>query len=116
MVVEDDVLVRSAIADYLRDAGFAVIEAANSTEATTVIASQAEVHVVFSDIQMPGGVDGIMLADWIDAHCPGVPVLLTSGTHSANTITRIAGRPFLSKPYVFDEVEKRLRELLRSHG
>ena len=109
LVVEDEILVRSVIAAYLRDVGFVVVEAGNGAEAKQLLAAHSEIEIVFSDIQMPGG-DGLALADWIGEHCKGVPVLLTSGESDAR---RKAGpRPFIPKPYVFLQVEKRLRELL----
>ena len=109
LVVEDEVLLRSTVADYLRDAGFTVVEAANAAEAMALIGSQIPVDIVFTDIQMGDGIDGLSLADWITTHCAGLPVLLTSGTFVArNTIER----PFISKPYIYSLLERRLRELL----
>ena len=112
LVVEDEVLLRSMVAEFLRDAGFVVIEAANAIEAGAVIAARTKVHIVFSDIQMPGDFDGIKLADWISARCPDVHVLLTSGALSPHTESGIAGRQFVSKPYALHELERRLRGLL----
>jgi len=110
LVVEDEVLVRSVVAEYLRDAGFAVVEAANAAEAMALIASQIPVDIVFTDIHMGDGPDGVSLAEWIDAHCAGLPVLLTSGAFVPHGM--IGVRPFLPKPYVYLQLERRLRELL----
>ena len=77
LVVEGDVLVRMPIAQYLRDCGYKVIEASNADEAIQVLLHQeTPVDVVFSDIDMPGAVDGFELAKWIHEHRPGLDVLL----------------------------------------
>lgn len=110
LVVEDEVMLRTVIADYLRDAGFSVVEAANAAEAKALLAAQIPVDIVFSDIQMGNGPDGLALADWIDAHCAGLPVLLTSGAFIP--IGKGRERPFISKPYIYIQLERRLREML----
>jgi CheY-like chemotaxis protein len=109
LVVEDEILVRSVIAAYLRDVGFIVVEAGTGSEARQLLAVHNEIEIVFSDIRMPDG-DGLALADWIGLHCEGVQVLLTSGEPDARL--KVGPRPFIPKPYVFLQVEKRLRELL----
>ena len=110
LVVEDDVLVRNIVADYLRDVGFRVIEAVNASEATVLLAAHNDIDIVFSDISMPGEMDGFGLATWIDQHGGGVPVLLTSGAHAGRC--NAEGRQFILKPYDYAEMERRLRHLL----
>jgi len=83
LVVEDDILVRLTIADHLRGAGYIVFEAPNAAEAAAVFASGERVDVVFTDVQMPGAMDGLMLARWVQEHYPGTPVLITSGKGGA---------------------------------
>src|SRR5262249_60223603 len=65
LFVEDEVLIRMAVADYLRDCGYRVIEAGNADEAIKVLCSNESVDVVCSDVQMPGSMDGFGLAQWI---------------------------------------------------
>src|SRR5437588_579438 len=84
LIVEDDILVRLTIADYIRGAGYAVFEAANAAEAVAVFASGERVDVVFTDVQMPGVMDGLMLARWVQEHHPSVQVLVTSGKGDAD--------------------------------
>lgn len=110
LVVEDEVMLRTVIAEYLRGAGFTVVEAANAAEAMALMASQISVDIVFSDIQMGDGIDGFALADWIDVNCAGLPVLLTSGTSMSDG--GVGDCPFIAKPYIYLQLEKRLRELL----
>ena len=77
LLVEDEVLVRMPIAQYLRDCGYRVIEAVNADEAMTVLLhKETVVDIVFSDIEMPGTIDGFGLSKWIREHRPGLDVLL----------------------------------------
>ena len=75
LVVEDDVLIRMPIAQYLRDCGYKVIEAVNADEAMTVLLHRDKIiDIVFSDIEMPGSVDGFGLSKWIRENRPGMDV------------------------------------------
>ena len=76
--MEDEVLVGMPIAQYLRDCGYKVVEAINADEAIAVpMHPETVVDIVFSDLEMPGSVDGFGLAKWIREHRPGPAVLLT---------------------------------------
>jgi DNA-binding NtrC family response regulator len=111
LVVEDEILVRSPVAEFLRMAGYKVIEAANATEAVAVFVSGAVIDLVFSDVDMPGAVDGIGLTHWISRHYPGIHVMLTSGIAHAARTKGIAAA-FLPKPYRLATVALRIRSLL----
>jgi len=102
LVAESDVLVRLAIAAYLRDCGYRVIEAASSEEARAVLASEeADVAVVLSAVDLAGAMDGFALAQWVRKERSGVAVIL------AGTVEREARQarelceegPHLRKPY-----------------
>lgn len=108
LVVEDDVLERGPLAEYLRDANFKVIEAATAHEAVEVLSSDTTVDIVFSDIRMPGGMDGLALARWIAERMPSLPVLLTSGDRNI----QVRGPHYINKPYIYRDVERRLRQLM----
>jgi len=114
LTVEDDVLIRMAIAEYLRDCGYTVIEAASGEEAKAVFEAKVKVDVVFSDVQMPGPTDGFALAQWVRAHHPGVGVILTSGVaRAADAAEDLCGEgPLMPKPYELTDVEGRIRRLL----
>src|SRR5262245_51283940 len=85
LVVEDEILIRMAIADHLREAGLRVYEATTATEAIDLLAHCGdEIDAVFSDIMMPGDTDGVGLAAWMDENCPAVPLILTSGVSDMN--------------------------------
>jgi CheY-like chemotaxis protein len=111
LVVEDEILIRSAVAEFLRGAGYRVIEAANAAEAVAVFASRTQVDLVFSDINMPGPMDGIGLMRWIADHHPGIHVILTSAISHARRAGE-SGAGFLMKPYRLAEAARRIASLL----
>lgn len=114
LVVEDDVLVRMPIAQYLRDCGYKVIEAVNAEEAMAVLLHQETVvHLVFSDIEMPGAIDGFGLAKWIREHRPGLGVLLTGTVPRAvEHAKELCEEGPVPKPYEAYTVHDHIRRLL----
>jgi DNA-binding NtrC family response regulator len=112
LVVEDDVLIRFLIGDHLRDVGFNVLEASNVRDAMTLIASQVRIDLVFSDINMPGDMDGCALANWLRVFSPKIPVILTSGAKPPRLIIEPTSRGFIIKPYAVEEAERHIREVL----
>jgi CheY-like chemotaxis protein len=114
LIVEDDIVIRSSLAEYLRAAGYMVVESANAAEAIALFGAGVPIDLVFSDISMPGAMDGLGLARWIRQHQPGVRLMLTSGgnTASARKIAEI----FVPKPYHVAEVAARIGQLLGAAG
>jgi DNA-binding NtrC family response regulator len=114
LVVEDDILVRMPIAHYLRDCGYRVIEAANADEATTVLLHQeTPIDIVFSDIEMPGSIDGFGLAKWIRDHRPGLDVILAGTVSRAVEAAKdLCEEGPVPKPYESQAVYDRIRRLL----
>ncbi|HEY6440846.1 MAG TPA: response regulator [Acetobacteraceae bacterium] len=115
LVVDDEILLRSVVAEYLRDAGFRVVEAANGREAVTVLAAGEAVDVVFSDVRMPGDVSGYDLAEWVSINRPAVHVLLTSGYVGAVSRSRHVGDSapmLLPKPFDYERLLQQLRGLI----
>lgn len=114
LVVEDDVLVRMPIAQYLRDCGYRVIEAVSADEAMAVLLHQeVAIDIVFSDIEMPGSVDGFGLARWIRDHRPGLDVIL-AGTlpRTIDAAKELCEAGSLPKPYDAQTVHNHIRRLL----
>jgi DNA-binding NtrC family response regulator len=114
LIVDDDVLVRMPIAQYLRDCGYKVIEAANADEAMTVLMhKETVVDIVFSDIEMPGTVDGFGLAKWIREHRPGLDVLL-AGTvpRAVDQAKELCEQGSVPKPYEAQIVHNHIKRLL----
>ncbi len=114
LVVEDEVMVRMPIAEYLRDCGYNVVEASDASEAMATMQTDAAVNLVFTDVRMPGKMDGIGLAEWFRSNHPEVPVLLTSGYNGG----RVGGQGqgfaprFIEKPYSQTQVAQRIAALL----
>jgi two-component system, response regulator PdtaR len=117
LVVEDEPLLRNITAEYLRLSGYAVIEATDAAEAVAVFASGKPVHAVFSDVRLPGAMDGLTLARWVHRHHRDIPVMLTSGHgDAAHTAVLAEAEAFASKPYRQNEVARRIRLLLEEGG
>lgn len=113
LMVEDEALVRMHGADMLEDAGFAVIEAANADEAMAILVQQVGVHLLFSDIDMPGSMDGLDLARRVHERWPDIRLLLTSGHHRLNDSHVPAEGQFLRKPWVQHELVDKVHGMLR---
>jgi CheY-like chemotaxis protein len=114
LVVEDEVLLRLVIAQYLRDCGYRVIEAADADEAMLVLGQpELALDVLFSDIDMPGSMDGFALAQWTRSKRPGVEVMLTGSVPRAvNAATNLCEEGTMPKPYEPQSVHDRIRRLL----
>ena len=92
LIVEDEPLVRFCAVQTVEEAGFAVIEAANADEAIAILESRRDIRVVFTDIHMPGSMDGLKLAHAVRDRWPPIKIIVTSGRDgSARTICRRAG-------------------------
>lgn len=114
LVVEDEVLIRMAVSDYLRDCAFRVVEAGSGDEAIQILEAGIEVDIVFSDVHMPGEIDGFALSHWVRRARPGVKVILTSGVaRSAKAAGDLCEEgPLLAKPYNHRDLERHIRGLL----
>ncbi len=98
------------VSDYLRDVGFAVIEARSAGEAVAIFAALVPVDLVFTDVDMPGTMDGLMLASWVRENHPAVPVIVASGVAELRDDHR--ADCLLQKPYSPRGLERKIRELL----
>jgi CheY-like chemotaxis protein len=118
LVVADEVLVRMAVSEYLRECGYNVVEASDAREAIEIMTSDVMVDIAFSDITMPGSLDGFALAQWIRRERPDIKVVLTSGVaRSAKAAGELCEEgPTLAKPYEHADLERRIRALLASGG
>lgn len=108
LVVEDEAAVRLLIVMHLEESGFCVIEAASAEQAIARL-TEDDAAVVFSDIEMPGAMDGVDLARWIARERPRSKVLLTSGRPVP---AAVRAWPFVAKPYRLERVEQQLRQML----
>jgi signal transduction histidine kinase/CheY-like chemotaxis protein len=109
LLVEDDDEVAALVAEMLKAIGYDVTRAASAESALGALANSRGIDVVFSDVMMPGGMDGIALAREIRARRPGLPVLLTSGyAEAAKRAAEAEGVRLLAKPYALDELANAL--------
>jgi two-component system, response regulator PdtaR len=79
LIVEDEFLLRVDSAEVIESAGFEVIQAANADEAIAILTARPDIHVVFTDIQMPGSMDGLKLARYVRNRWPPIKFVATSG-------------------------------------
>jgi CheY-like chemotaxis protein len=99
LVVEDEFLVRMNAVSLLEEAGFGVLEAASADEAIALLESERDIGIVFTDINMPGSMDGLRLAHAIRNRWPPIELVLTSGLVRVRDDDLPARGRFLSKPY-----------------
>jgi len=111
LVVEDEALIRLAIEDELEDHGFVVFSAGNADEAIKMIEHHPEIAVVFTDIDMPGTMDGMKLAAFVRDRWPPIKIIVTSGR--VNPLGNLAEDiAFLAKPYDHAKVVGTIRSLM----
>jgi CheY-like chemotaxis protein len=104
LIVEDEFLIRMDAIDALGAAGYDVLDAGNADEAIAILEERDDVHVIFTDIDMPGSMDGLKLAHFVRDRWPPVKIVATSGhARIADTDLPEGGR-FLQKPYTPTQV------------
>jgi CheY-like chemotaxis protein len=111
LVVEDEALLLFTIADDLRDAGFEVLEASNADEAIRLLGLHADIRLLFTDIDMPGSMDGLRLGAVVRDRWPPVRIIVTSGKVHPG-IERLPDGVFLPKPYTPAAVLAAMSDLL----
>jgi CheY-like chemotaxis protein len=112
LVAEDEELVRLVIVDALEDAGFEVMEVEHAEAALRVLQiHSARIHVLFTDIQMPGAMDGLALARHTAKNWPKIALLLTSARPPPHHSRLPEKSRFVAKPYRHHHVIRHIREL-----
>ncbi|AOG09900.1 MAG: response regulator [Alphaproteobacteria bacterium] len=112
IVVEDETIVRMDIAMSLEDEGFIVLEASNADEAIGLLNAHAEIRLMFTDIDMPGSMDGLKLAEAVRDRWPPVKIIIASGHRQLrDDLLPIEGK-FFSKPYDHARIISAIREML----
>jgi DNA-binding NtrC family response regulator len=99
LFVEDEALVRMDMAEFLRDRGYRVHEAATAKDAIRALQAKFVIDLVFTDINLSEGMNGLELAEWTLRHRPGVKVLVTTGDASRMADIPQTVESFLAKPY-----------------
>jgi len=114
LVVEDEPLLRWNTVAVIEEAGFEVAEAGNAIEAISVLEKRADIRVVFTDVQMPGSMDGLRLAHLISARWPPIRIIATSGQLRLREDDLPQGGRYLDKPYATSELTGLLHEMIRA--
>ena len=115
LVVEDEVLVRIDVTLALEEEGFKVFEASNADEAIKVLDTHPEIHLMFTDIDMPGSMDGLKLAAAVRDRWPPVKIIITSGhCHLSDDMLPVEGR-FFDKPYETSRVIRTMKQMVAAN-
>ena len=114
LVVEDEFLIRLMISELVRDSGYQVIEACNADEGIDIVRSGVHLDLIFSDIRMPGSMDGLGLLQWVKVTRPDLPVIITSAHFDPATAIKCGAAHFVMKPYDMNVVLSLIRGELQS--
>jgi two-component system, response regulator PdtaR len=114
LVVEDEPLVRLVGSLLLSDAGFNVIEACNAEEALRVLEAGSDVRIVFTDVEMPGALDGLGLARCVHERWPSIGVIVTSGRCEPPRQKQGLTELFVAKPYASSTLMHKIEACLAS--
>jgi CheY-like chemotaxis protein len=114
LIVEDDFLLRKSAAGMIEDTGFEVVEAGNADEAIAILEARPDIRVVFTDIQMPGSMNGLKLAHYVRGKWPPIKIIATSGQMTLSDADLPEGGIFLPKPYAPEAISATLHALTGS--
>ena len=112
LIVEDEALIRMSAVQMLEDAGFATVDVSNADDAIKILELRDDIRAVFTDINMPGTLDGLRLARAVKGRWPPIHLILTSGLVLPGEEDLPADGRFIRKPYQAEHVIATLRELL----
>jgi CheY-like chemotaxis protein len=112
LVVEDDPLLRFNTADIVERAGYAAIEVANADEAIRVLEQRIDIRLIFTDVNMPGSMDGLKLAAMVRDRWPPVEIIITSGVLNPKASDLPERARFFPKPFAADLVTAAMRDLI----
>lgn len=107
LIVEDEILVRDMVAEELVEAGFQVVHVGSADLAIAVLEARQDIHLLFTDIDMPGSMDGLKLAAAVRDRWPPVHIIITTG--KARPMTIPANALFIPKPYLTKNVVTAMR-------
>src|SRR5580658_7486013 len=111
LIVEDEALVRLAAVGMLEDAGFRMIEAVNADQALELLAADSDVQLLFTDVNMPGTINGLALARHVRDRWPHIGIMVASANQAPEPEDMPADSRFEQKPYCIDAVVRHAREL-----
>lgn len=114
LIVEDSVLVRMGAVDLVQSMGYEALEAGDADGAIRILESRDDVDMVFTDVQMPGSMDGIKLSHYIRKGWPPVKLIVASGNAILEESSLPTGSRFFSKPYDDHAIRDAMADLLSS--
>jgi CheY-like chemotaxis protein len=112
LVVEDEMLLRMRAVDMVEDAGFTSVEAVDADEAVAILESRSDIALLFTDIQMPGSMDGLKLAHAVHQRWPPIKIILVSGQLKLAKADIPADSRFFGKPLEAEEMIAEMRRLI----
>jgi CheY-like chemotaxis protein len=112
LVVEDEMLLRMRAVDMVEDAGYIPVEAVDADEAVAILESRSDIALMFTDIQMPGSMDGLKLAHTVHARWPPIKIMLVSGQLKPATNDIPANSRFYGKPLEAVEMIAEMRSMI----
>jgi two-component sensor histidine kinase/CheY-like chemotaxis protein len=112
LVVEDEMVLRLRAVDIVEDAGFTAVEAVSADEALAILESRSDISLLFSDIQMPGSMDGLKLAHAVHERWPAIKIILVSGQVKPSDGDRPADSRFFGKPLVIKQMIGELQQMV----
>jgi len=99
LVVEDDSLLRLIAVELIEDAGFGVVEASNADQAIAALERRTDITLLFTDVDMPGSIDGLRLAHSVRSRWPAINIIIVSSKTHLTDADLPSGSRFFSKPY-----------------
>jgi two-component system, response regulator PdtaR len=112
LIVEDEFLLRMDAVEFIKDSGFKVYQASGADEAIAVLELHNDIRAVFTDIQMPGSMDGLKLAHYVRGRWSPVQLIITSGHARPPAEDMPVGSGYVGKPYRLDRVVDSLRAMI----
>ena len=112
LIVEDSVLIRMGAVDIVVSAGYEALEAEDADEAIRILESRDDIDLVFTDVQMPGTMDGVKLSHYIRDRWPPVRIMVASGMAILEESSLPTGSRFFAKPYDHHAIANAMAELL----
>jgi CheY-like chemotaxis protein len=112
LIVEDEPLIRMGTVYFIEDAGFEVYEAGSADAAIALLELHKEIRLIFTDVDMPGSMDGLKLAHYVRGRWPPVKIIVTSGHVKVTEESLPPGALFMPKPYDSAEITHKVREMI----
>lgn len=112
LVVEDEMLLRMRAVDMVEDAGYTSVEAVDADQAVAILESRSDIALMFTDIQMPGSMDGLTLAHSVHQRWPPIKIILVSGQLKLTDIDLPADSRFFGKPLEAKEMIAQLQNMI----